>query len=126
MKTLADALSLSGGEMAILVLVALAELALAVFCIVDIVRRPAVLGGRKWVWIVVVAVFNLIGSIVYLAAGRVQPEADDASHEQAAETEARGRAAATADLLYGPAPDAATGPAPEPPATAPPPGTGAT
>jgi membrane protein YqaA with SNARE-associated domain len=88
------------GALAALVVLSLVELALVIFCIVDIVRRPAVLGDRKWVWIVIVAVFNLVGSIIYLAIGRVQPPPTETRAEPGA---AGGRVAAAADILYGPA-----------------------
>lgn len=61
----------TGGLLAFIVVYAV-ELVLAVYCIVDIVRRPAVAGGNKWVWVVIVLVFSLIGPIVYLVVGRAQ------------------------------------------------------
>ena len=65
----------TGAALIVIVALALVELALVVVCLVDIVRRPAVLGGRKWIWVVVVLLFNLVGPIVYLAIGRVSPPA---------------------------------------------------
>lgn len=112
----ADSITISGGVTVALVVIALIELALAVYCIVDIVRRPAVTGGRKWVWIVFVAVFNLIGSVVYLAAGRAQPPAAETRTDAEPETTARSRTAAAADLLYGPPPGAVDAPAAQAPA----------
>jgi hypothetical protein len=107
----AEELTLSGGVLVAVVIVGLAILALDVFCIVDVVRRPAVLGGRKWVWILVICLFNLIGPIVYLAVGRVPAPAAEPQQSQGAT--AADRAAAAADLLYGPAPP--TPPAPDAP-----------
>jgi len=97
----ADVIMPSGALVALVVL-SLVELALVVFCIIDIVRRPAVLGDHKWVWIVIVAVFNLVGSIIYLAIGRVQPPAPETRAEADA---AGGRVAVAADILYGAAPN---------------------
>jgi hypothetical protein len=91
------------GVVVALVVLGLIELALVVFCIVDIVRRPAVLGEHKWVWIVIVLLFNFIGSIIYLAIGRVQPPPPETRAEPA---EVGGRVTAAADILYGPAPGA--------------------
>ena len=91
------------GALVALIVIGVIELALAVFCIVDIVRRPAVLGDRKWVWIVIVALFNLVGAIIYLAVGRVQPPPIETHAQPGA---AAGRVAAAADILYGPAPSA--------------------
>jgi hypothetical protein len=112
----ADVVIPSGALIALIAL-GLVELALVVFCIVDIVRRPAVLGGRKWVWIVVVLLFNLMGSIIYLAIGRGQPPPPEPRAETGATA---GRVAAAADILYGPAPGAEKGDAHTPPPPAPP------
>jgi len=106
------------GALVALVVLGFIELALAVFCIVDIVRRPMVLGERKWVWIVIVALFSLVGSIIYLAIGRVQPPPPETRAKPDA---AGGRVAAAADILYGPAPGAGASdvhdsPPPSPPA----------
>ncbi len=98
---------ISGGALVALVVLGIVELGLAIYCIVDIVRRPAVAGGHKWVWIVIVALFNLIGSIIYLAVGRAQPEAAEVRADPEPEAAARGKAAAAADLLYGPPPETA-------------------
>jgi hypothetical protein len=94
---------LPAGALIAVVTLGIVEVGLAVFCIVDIVRRPAVLGDRKWLWIVLIVFFNLVGSIIYLAVGRVQPPLAE-SHE-APEVETRGRAQAAADMLCGPAGD---------------------
>jgi hypothetical protein len=89
--------SLSGGVLIAVVVLGLIEVGLMVFCIVDLMRRPYVLGGRQWVWAIVIVVFGVIGPIIYLAIGRVpppvkEPEASPATH----------RVTAAADLLYGP------------------------
>ena len=102
---IADSVTISGGALVALVVLGIVELGLVIYCIVDIVRRPAVAGGHKWVWIVIVVLFNLIGSIIYLAVGRAQPEAAEVRADPEPETAARGRAAAAADLLYGPPPE---------------------
>ena len=108
---IADTVTISGGALVALVVLGIVELGLAIYCIIDIVRRPAVAGGHKWVWIVIVALFNLIGSIIYLAVGRTQPEAAEVRADPEPEAAARGKAAAAADLLYGPPPLAAGTPA---------------
>jgi hypothetical protein len=93
---------LSTGVIVALVLLTLVELALMVWAILDIVRRPAVLWGQKWIWLVIVILFGLIGPIVYLAIGRVQPQVAESAADTAPMTD---RAGQTADLLYGPRPD---------------------
>jgi ABC-2 type transport system ATP-binding protein len=86
------------------IILGIAEVALAVFCIVDVVRRPAVLGDRKWLWIVLIVFFTLPGSIIYLAVGRVPPPAAEPGDDR--DAEARPRAEAAADALYTPVPAA--------------------
>ncbi len=54
---------------AIGVLVAI-QLALQLFSLIDLARRPRVPGGRKWVWVLVIIIGNLLGVIIYLALGR--------------------------------------------------------
>jgi hypothetical protein len=102
-QAIADTVTISGGAVIGLVVLGIVELVLVIYCIVDIVRRPAVTGGKKWPWIVLIVLFNLIGSIVYLAVGRAQPPAAETRAEPAPEAAARNRTAAAADLLYGPA-----------------------
>lgn len=89
----------SGGALVAIVALSLVELALVAMCLIDIVRRPAVLGGQKWVWVVVVLLFNFLGCIVYLAIGRVSPPA--AEDATGAPDGTRDRASGAADLLYG-------------------------
>ena len=98
MPPIASDVGPSGAVLLPLIAFGVVELALIVFCIVDIVRRPVVLGGRKWVWVVVVVVFSLIGCIVYLAIGRAQPPV---SEERAEPISSGSRTAAAMDILYG-------------------------
>ncbi len=98
--TLAAETPISGGVLVAVVVLGVVELALIVVCLVDIARRPTVLGGRKWMWVVVVLLFNLIGPVVYLAVGRVPAPAGDDTPSP--DEGARDRATAAADLLYGP------------------------
>ncbi len=47
------------------------EIGLMVFSLIDLFRpERRVKGGSKVVWALVILVFNLIGSVVYLLAGR--------------------------------------------------------
>ena len=103
MTPMAADVALPSGALVALIVLGIVEVALAVYCIVNIVRRPAVLGDRKWVWIVIVALFNLVGAIIYLAVGRVQPPPIE-THAVLGATACR--VAAAADILYGPAPSA--------------------
>ena len=98
---LAADVALPQGALIAVIVLAIVEVALVGFCIIDIVRRPAVLGDRKWLWIVLVVLFALPGSIIYLAIGRVAAPAAEARDD--ADADARPRADAAADALYAPA-----------------------
>jgi hypothetical protein len=88
----------------VLGVVALAELVLDVVALVDLYRRPVaqVTFGNKWVWVVLIILINLIGSILYLAIGRSRPPQSDDSPQP---SERHGNAASVADALYGPRDD---------------------
>ncbi len=71
-----------------------------VISLTDLYRRPAdqVVGGRKWVWLLVIVLINSgLGALVYLLAGRKPAPAQ----EVAQDVSAAERAAAAADSLYG-------------------------
>jgi hypothetical protein len=53
----------------LLIPVVLIELALLVTALVDLIRREKT-RGPKWVWVLVIVLFNFIGPIVYFVAGR--------------------------------------------------------
>lgn len=78
---------------------ALVQLSVEVWAIVDLVRRPVeqVVGGRKWLWAVLILFVNLVGAIVYFAAGRKPAPVV----EQAPAAPASERASGAVDRLYG-------------------------
>ena len=88
--------TLPPGALVALIVLGVAEVALVVFCLVDLVRRPAVLGDRKWIWALLIVLFAIPGSIIYLAVGRVPAPAAD----QLPEAEDRPPADTAADALY--------------------------
>ena len=90
-------MTLPPGAMVAVIVLAVIEVGLAVFCIVDIVRRPAVLGDRKWLWVLLVVLFTLPGSIIYLAIGRVPAPAAEVPKDGG---DSLPRAAAAATALY--------------------------
>ena len=49
--------------------VVLLELGLMIAALVDVIRREKT-KGPKWIWIIVVVVFNLFGPIIYFVFGR--------------------------------------------------------
>jgi hypothetical protein len=86
------------GVIALLVILAL-QVSLQVFALVDLARRPAVRGGRKWVWAVVIIAVSLLGAILYLAIGRTP---DAVEHEpEGPDDIARTTSRDALDRLYG-------------------------
>jgi Phospholipase_D-nuclease N-terminal len=84
---------------AIAVALLVAQVATQAYALVNLARREAVRGGRKWVWALVITLGNLPGAIAYLVAGRPTPEVDVSGAGSAARGEAARRAV---DALYEP------------------------
>ncbi|HUY56095.1 MAG TPA: PLD nuclease N-terminal domain-containing protein [Candidatus Nanopelagicaceae bacterium] len=70
--TLLTGMTAGGSRVDVLVLLPLAliDLGLVIYSLVDLARRDRVTGGRKWPWAVVIIVIGTLGPIVYLVAGR--------------------------------------------------------
>jgi hypothetical protein len=84
---------------AIVLLLLVVQLATQVYALVDLARRDAVRGGRKWVWALVIVLGNVLGAIGYLGAGRPSPAVDVSG---SGASTAGGQAARRAvDVLYG-------------------------
>jgi hypothetical protein len=95
-------LGVSTGVAAILLGVIVLQVATQVYALVDLVRREAVRGDRKWVWALVIALGNLPGAIAYLAAGRMPPTVDVTTAGSSASTAGDDAARRAVDALYGP------------------------
>ena len=62
---------LSTGELlAVFVPLAVLELGLLAWALVDLTRRDAVKGGSRLLWALIIVLFNLLGPILYLTWGR--------------------------------------------------------
>jgi hypothetical protein len=62
---------LSTGELlAIFIPLAILELGLLAWALVDLSRRDVVRGGSRLLWVLVIVLFNLLGPILYLTWGR--------------------------------------------------------
>lgn len=70
--TLLTGMTAGGSRVDVLVLLPLAliDLGLVIYSLVDLARRDRVTGGHKWPWAVVIIVIGTLGPIVYLVAGR--------------------------------------------------------
>ena len=95
-------LDVSTTVVAILLALIVVQVATQVYALVDLARRDAVRGGRKWVWAVVIALGNLPGAIAYLAAGRAAPEVDVSSAGSGASAAGAEAARRAVDTLYKP------------------------
>lgn len=91
---------LPAGVLVLLGVLAVAQLALDVVALTDLVRRPRaqIRFGNKWVWAAIIVCINLVGAVLYFAAGRepLVPSTDSTvryPHEASA--------ASIADQLYG-------------------------
>jgi hypothetical protein len=80
--------------------VAVAQLSFEIWALIDMLKRPSdrlALGGRKWLWAIIILGVNWIGAILYLAVGRTPGSAVDV----APGTPTAERAASAVDSLYG-------------------------
>ena len=95
-------LQVSATVAALVLVVIILQVATQVYALVDLARRDAVRGGRKWVWALVIALGNLPGAIAYLVAGRTTPEVDATGAASGASTVGGEAARRAVDALYGP------------------------
>jgi len=87
---------------AIVLALIVAQLAMQVYALVDLARRDAVRGGRKWVWALVIAFANLPTQIDNLVAGRPTPRVDVSGAPSGASAAGAEAARRAVDALYAP------------------------
>ena len=85
---------------AVLALVAV-QLSLQVYSLIDLARRNAVLYERKWIWVLVILLGNLLGAIVYLVLGRKPLQAHAEEVEPPDAGNRKEKVDRTIDMLYG-------------------------
>ena len=56
--------------LALLIPLALLELGLLIWALLDVTRREYVTGGNKIVWVLIIVLVGTIGPIIYLLFGR--------------------------------------------------------
>ncbi len=88
------------GVIAVFSLVAV-QLSLQIYALIDLARRRVVLYERKWIWVLVIVLGNLLGAIVYLALGRRPQQAHAAEFDPADTATGKDTVDRTIDLLYG-------------------------
>lgn len=87
---------------AIVLALLVAQVATQAYALVDLARREAVRGGRKWVWALVIGLGNLPGAIGYLVAGRPTPEVHVSGAGSGASAAGGEAARRAVDALYKP------------------------
>jgi hypothetical protein len=88
---------------------AVVQLSVEIYALVKLFRTPdeRLLLGKKWPWVLIILLVNMVGAIVFLAAGRKPAPAVDPLSAAAEGAPAAGdRAARAADVLYGSGSDA--------------------
>ena len=86
-----------------IVVLGLIQLCLQVLALVNAFRTPEerLVTGRRWVWVLVIVVGQLVGTIIYFAAARTPVVQEDPIHSRSAsDASARAEARKAADLLY--------------------------
>ena len=99
LERLAQLLEVSTTVAALMIGLIVVQVATQVYALVDLARRDAVRGGRKWPWALVIALGNLPGAIAYLVAGRSIPE-ETAPSSSGASTAGGEAARRAVDVLY--------------------------
>lgn len=85
-----------------LIVIAVIQIVVEIFALITLFRTPddRLVFGKKWPWILIILFVNLVGGIVFLAAGRKPaPAADPLAGTVGPGTS--DRAARAADVLYG-------------------------
>ncbi|MRS12469.1 MAG: PLDc_N domain-containing protein [Actinobacteria bacterium] len=83
---------------------AVIQISVEVYALIKLLKTPdeRLVFGKKWPWVLIILFVNLIGAIVFLAAGRKPAAATDPLASAAPGAQAAGdRAARAADVLYG-------------------------
>jgi hypothetical protein len=89
---------------ALLAVFAMVNVALAIVALVSVIPRPAaaIRLHNRWVWVALILLVNVLGSLLYLAFGRIDAPLPDGAGRPLADRSVTDRAAAAVDLLYGP------------------------
>lgn len=91
---------MNGGVIAAIAAIGLVQITLQVIAVVQLVRTPSErvsLGGKKWLWAVIILLGEIIGPILWFALGRTPAPA-----LPVAPSTGTGDRDAAVDALYGP------------------------
>lgn len=97
---------LPGWALPVIVVLAAVQLAVEVYALVVMLRTPLerLVFGKRWPWVVIILFVNLVGAIIFLAAGRKPLPAVDplaVATPDAPPAVPADRATRAADVLYG-------------------------
>lgn len=78
------------------------QIAVQVFAIVRLFKTPErLLSAKRWIWLLVILLGEIVGAVVFLAVGR-RPAPAEEPQRTAPNDAASQRASRAADVLYGP------------------------
>lgn len=91
------------GLIAPLAVLVVVQVSLAIFALITLFRTPdeRLIFGKKWPWVLIILFINVVGAIVFLAAGRKPEAATDPLAGETAAAPQSDRASRAADVLYG-------------------------
>ncbi len=86
----------------VIIVLGLSQLGLQVVALIRLFRTPEerLQTGKRWVWLLIVLLGGLVGTIVFLATGRLPPQAVDPPRSEKSERSAAERGRRAADVLY--------------------------
>jgi len=91
---------LSGGVLAFVGVMIVVQLALQITALVQLVKTPAErvsIGGRKWVWAIIILLGEIIGAILWFVVGRTAAPSADVTSASGVQVKQ-----SAVDTLYGP------------------------
>lgn len=94
---------LPGWMLALFGVLAVVQLSVEIYALVKLFKTPdeQLVLGKKWPWVIIILFINLVGAIIFLAAGRKPAAVADPFAQGAPAVAATDRAAHAADVLYG-------------------------
>ena len=98
-----------GWTLALLGVLVVVQIGVEIYAIVKLLKTPddRLVFGKKWPWLLIILFVNLVGALVFIAAGRKPAEAVDPLAASVSDAPAAGdRAARAVDVLYGAKDDA--------------------
>jgi len=79
------------------------QIALEVWALIVLFKTPddRLMLGKKWPWVLIILLVNMIGAVIFLAAGRTKPALDERAASAQPSVPTGDAAARAVDVLYG-------------------------